>query len=293
MMNHKQHYIINFICYFFILGMGLPLPHSQGSDLSTDSCIAIVGDSLAQGRQVIQLPGVNYFQIDTVSFAHVLDQLLNERRYYHLGLYDLTMPASGLVSADIYTYTREYDFLLSTRCRFVVIFPWINDLFATVSDTGVEVYRTAITRMVRAIHNASNRTQIVLMNYYFAALTDAGKATYLSELTPEHVHTLNIYHENLCDLLDYLTCFDTESLLFPIEDYVSITIDLEEYQSFEYQSIDINVQAIIYQQLRSGQILYADGIHLNIEGKRRLADHLTEHIEIIDPNIRFAIFSED
>jgi len=136
----------------------LPLPN----------CIAVVGDSLAAGTLVVQLPGVNFVTIQTRPLAKVIEDELAGTRYADVPVKNFAVPATYLAADGLRPY-RTYDAyleLMRAACDVVVMTPWDNDL-RLLRDT--ELYVKDVALLVTQLRLMNPDTRVLLWSHFWGA----------------------------------------------------------------------------------------------------------------------------
>ncbi|MGJ3240004.1 MAG: hypothetical protein ACFE0Q_14930 [Anaerolineae bacterium] len=277
-----KHLLMIMIC-----GMALTLSTRAQDTLprSANNCIAIMGDSSSEGTFVALLPGSGVTVLQGTRIASLLHDALGAQDLLHYGIYDLSLGASAISAPnnEPYLTSREFELGRSLNCRYVVVFPFLNDLY-TSDDTldGIIDYQEALNMLISDVQTYSPDSHLILLNFYAVRLQGVGETTYDGNVSAEHVATLNTLHEDYCaDYVD-VTCLPLNDLLTPIEDYVIGSIPRAVYDA-EYRVYNAEDQALVdsYWANRSTPI-EGDGLHLNPEGQMRLVEALMTTFERID-----------
>lgn len=257
-----------------------------------ERCITIVGDSTARGTAVVEVPGHGFPVIQTDPFAYALDDALREADALHIGIYDYSVEAVGLTGERVYSVTAEYDFALRSPCRYVVIFPWLNELPAA-TDPAARVAAqdatiAALSRLVIAFRSASPAAHIVLLSYYSVPVTSLGQTIYAERIQPDNIASMNqrlftdCAPEGALGMLGNLTCLDIDTPLraaFPDPVAGGYTLDALTQPAFEaagYTPLDeagVGMLAAYWGDNPDGAIR-GDNVHLNAAGKAALAEAL-------------------
>lgn len=261
---------------------------SAQTSLTAQNCIAIMGDSLPAGTFVAEIPGTGVTVLQSRHVAYILDDALQARDLIHYGVYDLSLSASAITdpNAEPYLTSREYFIGRELNCRFVVIFPFLNDLYTTDDgSTDQAIYQAGMTTMLSGIRTNSPNSHIIVMNYYHSFLQGVGDRTYGGDVTPAHVASLNMVHQNACTADDNITCLSTASVLSPINDYVVSNISRTDYQTFRYSLANPADQAMLdtYWANTPNNVIYGDGIHLNPNGQVRIVATLMGLFSTLEP----------
>lgn len=272
------------LCIFIFSSISV----SAQSSLTAQNCIAIMGDSLPAGTFVAEVPGTGVTVLQSRHIAYILDDALQARNMIHYGIYDLSLSASAITdpNAEPYLTSREFFLGRQLNCRFVVIFPFLNDLYTTDDgSTGQAIYQAGITTMLTGIRTNSPSSHIILMNYYHSNLQGVGDRTYGGNVTPSHVAGLNTIHQNACTADVNITCLATASVLDPIQSHVVGNISRTNYQTFRYSLVNPADQGMLdtYWANTPNNVIYGDGIHLNPDGQVRIVATLMGLFATLEP----------
>lgn len=261
---------------------------SAQTETPAENCIAIMGDSLPAGTFVAILPGTGVTVLQSERVSHLLDDALQEANLLHYGIYDLSLGASAITdpNAEPYLTSREFFLGRSLNCRYVVIFPFLNDLYISDDgETGIIIYQTGLSFMLENIRQHSPDSNIILMNYYATTLQGAGNATYGEDVSGEHVTAMNNLHLAFCGDDLKITCMALDQFLIPIENYVAGAISQEDYATAGYTLINPDEQTMLdaYWTNTPNNPIYGDGLHLNPDGQAFVVLALMQLFELIDP----------
>ena len=282
----RRFYLV--LCVFLFSSISL----SAQTGIAPQNCIAIMGDSLPAGTFVAEVPGTGVTVLQSRHVAYILDDALQARDLIHYGVYDLSLSASAITDPNSEPYLTSREFFLGRQlnCRFVVIFPFLNDLYSSDDDTtGQAIYQAGLTNMLSNIRSNSPNSHIILMNFYHSTLLGVGDATYGNNVTVAHVAGLNILHQNACAVDVQITCLSTASILNPIQDYVVGNISRQDYELFSYSVVDPTTQSMLdtYWANTPNNVIYGDGLHLNPNGQVRIVGTLMSLFSSLEP-INFA-----
>lgn len=262
------------------------------SGSAANDCVSIMGDSLPAGTFVAEVPQTGVTVLQSREVSHILHDAFQARDWLHIGIYDLSLAASALADANAEPYLTSREFVLgqSLNCRAVVIFPFLNDLYAAQNgDSSATNYSIAMSSMIRDIRTNSPDSHIILMNFYLTTLQGAGEATYGDNVTANHVLAMNNTHQALCEADDAVNCLSLMSILNPIQDYVVGAISQQDYQTLRFNLVNTGDQWMLdgYWQNTPNNVIYGDGLHLNPDGQVRIIATLMQYFTTIDP-INFA-----
>jgi hypothetical protein len=106
---------------------------------SVTRCVSVVGDSVAHGDAVFEIPGTGYLQAQFTPVSNFITQQYQGQGIADMQAYNRSSSAVGISSPRHPSYfnTLEYALLLKDGCQYTLIIPWINDLSSGV-DAGVQ-----------------------------------------------------------------------------------------------------------------------------------------------------------
>ena len=281
---------------FFIFGginqQGDFTINAQDNIESLDNCIMVIGDSVARGTAVFEVPGRGFPVIQTMPFSRFLDATLNEYGAYHIGVYDLSVAEASLAGALPYTTTPEYRFGLTQNCRFVVIFPWLNELSRLANPDFSASTMGLLASFVNGFRQANLNSTIILINYYSVATSSLGNMIYEGSITADSIRIANEAINSACgangmiNAIGGVSCMDIASL-YSGDEHVFTSLDRNSYAELEYTVLreeDVPLIDFYWQETPDG-LIFGDGVHLNHIGKTLLADALANHLLILDETV--------
>lgn len=265
-----------------VLWLGLVITLLVGDEQDVprlENCLLLIGDSVADGSAVFEVPGHGFPVIQTTPFSAVLDAALHERGALHIGVYDLTVGAASLTGNLPYMDTPAYAFALAQPCRFVVLFPWLNEL-----GTAGEAYVRELADFAAAFQQPG-RT-IILLNYYRPVISPLGERIYEGNITLERVTQANDALAAACapeGALAAVVCIDVTGL-YPGDDHVLSTLDRATYMALGYAPVNPDDAGLLaaYWNTRPEGLITGDGVHLNEAGKQTLAAALLDQLAASD-----------
>lgn len=286
-MNENNYTMYRFyatLLFLFISSLSL----SAQTETSAQNCIVIMGDSLPAGTFVALLPGTGVTVLQSERVSHLLDDALQEANLLHYGIYDLSLGASAITdpNAEPYLTSREFFLGRSLNCRYVVIFPFMNDLYVSDDgETGLAIYQNGLNFMLENIQQYSPDSNIILMNYYASTLEGAGSATYGEDVSGEHVLAMNTIHLALCGDDFKITCIALDQFLIPIENYLVGAIYRDDYATIGYTLRNPDEESMLdaYWANSPNNPIYGDGLHLNPDGQAFVILALMQLFDLIDP----------
>lgn len=280
------------ICLFATILM-IVLPSTAQED-SLEDCILIIGDSIPAGQAVSRVPGYGFPVIVSEPFSHVLDTYYNELGITHMGIYNLSVGASSLGTGSNVRYfdTPQFDFAITKRCQFVVIFPFINDLPNSTDTTAVNNHIQRLEQLIAALQSNSPQTQVLVLDYYRVVVTELGERVYGNTISPPVIGAMNQNLSAACTPTDLLgarrnvTCFHIEPYLLPLDDVLMRSITQTQFYAEGFYADDGQGQAWLteFWGNNPNSPIDVDGVHLNSNGKRRLAIAVHNALQTINPS---------
>jgi serine/threonine protein kinase len=268
-----------------LLGATLILP-SVLAPKSSNLCMTVIGDSIASGHALFQIPG----SVINAQFESLGQRIQAVYRYQSAGavtVYNLTAPNAALGAGNgnrpVFSSTSQYQQMIAARCQFTVIAPWLNDLnyarapgVSPASAAANHASRlVALTREVVA-NNPTGR--VVVLNYYRANPAAFALKTWNAAFTGADV---DAYRQAIAGALrpgaidlPQVIYLDPEPLLANVKPppVVEVT-SREDFEDSLVQSLDANQRGLVdnfYTSDLTGTLL-GDGIHLNQNGTDMLA----------------------
>ncbi|MEQ8671639.1 MAG: hypothetical protein RLP44_25555 [Aggregatilineales bacterium] len=283
----------------FLLGKPDQIPLHAQETINNADCFMLVGDSIPGGSAVFEVPGQGFPVLQTPPFAEFFDIAVHDVGAYHLGIYDLSVEASSLTGTLPYTTTPAYQFALTNACRYVVIFPWLNELRGMVSESYITPYIGLVANFVSTFRQANAESIIVLMNYYPTATSLLGDRIYEGSVSPTTIQRANTAlsvacaPDGLIGLIENVYCMDI-STLYSSDTHVSTTLDRTTYSDFGYSTVNEADSALIdiYWSENPEGLIFGDGVHLNETGKQILADALINQFTAISGEFWHFTFSD-
>lgn len=272
----------------YILACCLPiavtLATAQAPTPTPAPCIAIVGDSIAQGGVVVEVPGSGFPVVQTTPFSDILtEQLINVSAAQGYSVADYSVGGIGL-GENAYFESDAYEHLQATTCETAILFPWINDL---PKDTGADEVSLALeghidtlTELMTTLIADTPVQQVLLLNYYYVPDTEMGRMVYETATAPHIITQMNNYLEILCNEWQALdapvTCLDLATLFAFESDIIMLDLSREIFQTNGYTALNPEQNSYFgnFWAQFPQQALRADGTHLNSKGKQLLAEHI-------------------
>jgi hypothetical protein len=249
----------------------------------TQRCIAIVGDSVAQGDAVFEIPGTGFFKARFAAVANFLQNLYLGRGSRNTRVVNRAASAVGVSSSKHPSYfsTVEYAQLLQDRCQFVVIIPWINDLSSGAPPAAAATAHVqALGNLVRAVSSARPDTRFLILNYYNAAPKDWALRTFATGFTSDAVATFNGQIAAACSggalTSPQINCVDSNAVFAGIGNYLIGPLNQQELNASLVAPVEPDAAGLLsaYFGGNPGGQVNGDGVHLSNPGKAALAQRL-------------------
>lgn len=247
-------------------------------------CVSVVGDSVAHGDAVYEIPGVGYLQAQLAPVSAFIEYQYRQRGIGDMKVLNRTSSAVGISSGNHPSYfsTYEYSQLLQDGCQYTVVIPWLNDLSSGV-DGGVAApaHVTALAILVQALVGKNLTGKILIVNYYQGAAAPFAARTFASGFTPGNVAAFNQQIAAACAggalALPQVKCVDANAALGGMG--LAAVVGPASQQDLNTLLIappsqDQANQVSFYFSNNPGGSLTGDGVHLSNSGKAQLAAYL-------------------
>ncbi len=249
-------------------------------------CVAVVGDSVAHGDAVFEIPGIGFLQAQMLPVSAFIDLQYRQRGVSNVQVFNRSSSAVGISSANHPSYfnTFEYAQLLQDGCQYTVIIPWVNDLSSGMdASAAAPVHVTALATLAQAVIARNPNGKILIVNYYQGAAAPFALSSFASGFTPGNVAAFNAQISAACAggalALPQIRCVDSSPAFVDIG--LSHLIGPVTKQDLDAlltapPSPDQANQVSFYFGSNPGGSLIGDGVHLSNPGKARLAAYLVD-----------------
>jgi hypothetical protein len=247
-------------------------------------CVSVVGDSVAHGDAVYEIPGVGYLQAQLAPVSAFIEYQYRQHGVGDMQVLNRTSSAVGISSGNHPSYfgTVEYAQLLQDGCQYTVIIPWLNDLSSGV-DGGVAApaHVSALATLVQALVGKNPTGKILIVNYYQGAAAPFAARTFASGFTPGNVAAFNQQIAAACAggalARPQVKCVDANAALGGMG--LAAVVGPASQQDLSTLLIappsqDQANQVSFYFSNNPGGALTGDGVHLSNSGKAQLAAYL-------------------
>ncbi len=251
-------------------------------------CVSVVGDSLAYGEVIFELPTVGFIKAKLAPFSQYIERQLTLHGISGLTVTDRSYPGIGISSAKHTSYydIPAYPALLQDHCAYTLVLPWVNDLSS--GEDPITAAPEHAAKMVDLVHRLVSNTpqgKLLIVNYYQGAPA-AFSIGMANGFTPAAIQMFNEEITKLCTTgelskFPQVLCIDSQSVFAEIGTaYVIGPVSRSEMESLLIKPLDPNEQEMLdfYTKTKPNGQLIGDGIHLNSIGKTVLAAYLTNLI---------------
>ncbi|MBE7514793.1 MAG: SH3 domain-containing protein [Anaerolineales bacterium] len=250
----------------------------------TRPCISVVGDSLAYGEVIFELPGVGFIKVKMSPFSDYIRGELETLRAPGYEVRDRSYPGTGISSPKHLSFyeTSIYQDLLRDRCAFTIVLPWVNDLSSGVDPAvSAEEHARRLTEFATRLLQNNPQGKIVFGNYYFGAPAPFSSAMAYG-FTPNAITLFNQSMKAACTLgelskMPNVLCIDVAPAFQEVGSrYVVGQMPRSEVDAMTTRRLTPDEQNLLeyYSRTFPGAPLNGDGIHLSSLGKRLLANYL-------------------
>jgi hypothetical protein len=154
----------------------------------------VVGDSVAQGEAVFEIPGTGFARAKMAPVGTFLAAQYRQRGNNDMQVRNRTASATSISSDKHTSYlnTVEYAQLLQDNCRYTLILPWINDLTTSTDTTSSAANHVfALSNLAATLVRVNPGGRILILTYYQGAPAPFALSTFASGFTPDRVNAYN------------------------------------------------------------------------------------------------------
>lgn len=246
-------------------------------------CVSVVGDSVAQGDAVFEVPATGYVTVQMSPIGSYIAAHFRQRGFPSVQVFNRASPAVGISAGNHPSYfnTPEYAQLLNDRCDYTVIVPWINDLTGGSAANHV----AALARLVDALARSNPDGEIFVLNYYQGMPAPFAMQTFAAGFTPDQVNAFNGQIGSACSqgglALPQVNCIDVNSAFVNAGGAHVVgqmnRADFEANLTAPLSPDEGGMVNLFFAQNPAG-LLLGDGVHLSSAGKNTLAGYLVERM---------------
>lgn len=253
---------------------------------SGQKCVSVVGDSIAFGEVIFELPGVGFIKVKMAPFAEYVARQLAQRGITDLTVADRGYPGVGISSPVHTSYyaTPLWNDLLRDRCKFTVILPWVNDMSSGLDPAfSAADHRSKLEEFARRLIANNPRGRILVLNYYPGNPAPFSKNMAYG-FTPTAIQFFNAQLAQTCQegelsKMTQVTCVDSNAPFGTLGTaYVVGPMSRQEVEAFNTRPLQPQEQKDFdyFVRVNPSQPLIGDGIHLSSLGKTVLAAHIID-----------------
>lgn len=256
-----------------------PTPTAGEPAAIAPRCVSVVGDSVANGDAVFEIPGTGYVKAHMGAISAFIAYQFQQRGFPNVEVFNRSSPATGISAPNQPSFftTPEYAQLLQDNCPFVVVTTWVNDLTGGDPSAHAGALGTLVTGL--AARNPSSR--IFVMNYYMGSPAPFAASTFASGFTPDRVAAFNNQIAAACTngsmTAPQITCVDANTAVAGAGgNYLVGQMTKDAFDSGLVTPVTPEEQGMLdaFFGQNPGGLLLGDGVHLNSAGKAALAAYL-------------------
>jgi hypothetical protein len=254
---------------------------------TTNPCTSVVGDSVANGGAVFEIPETGYARAPMASMAKMIGLrfLAAGVSQKDMTVYDRSVGATGISTPNHPSYysTPQYEQLKHDHCKFTVIMPWINDLSPESPNPAsfAATHVNALSGLVRQIATFTPYGRIIVFNYYPGNPTKFALTSFATGFKPEVVSAYNQQIAAACAggslALGQVTCMDINAAFVGMgTSYVVGLMTRDEINKQLVSGINADELKLFnyWADGHPGGQFIGDGVHLSYAGKVALANYL-------------------
>lgn len=244
-----------------------------------ERCTSVVGDSVAHGEAVYEVPYTGYILARFATMAGYIKAQFQARGDNGMKVYSRTAPAVGISSGGYPSYfgTAEFAQLLQDKCAYTVIIPWINDL----SGTDAAGHANALANLVGQVLASNPNGKVLVVNYYYGRPAPYA-LNFASGFTDDKVNSFNGAIAAQCNggalARPNVICVDAASLFAGGTGHLSGPLGRDEFRNGLIAPMSAEEEGFFnsYFAANPNGQLTGDGVHLSAAGKTALAAHLMQ-----------------
>lgn len=252
---------------------------------TTKLCVNVVGDSVAHGGAVFEIPSTGYARAPMAPMSKFIEDSYRGNGDKAIQIYDRSLSASGISSSKHPSYfdSHEYGLIQKDRCKFTIIMPWINDLSSGMDPVSAsQNHVVALAKLIKKITDGNPYGRVLLLNYYLGAPTQFALTGFATGFTAPGINTFNQQIGAACangafGKAEQVTCMDSSAAFLSLGMvYVVGPMSWTQLQAELIAPINGEETAMInfYLSQNPNGMLIGDGIHLSTAGKSALASYL-------------------
>lgn len=255
-----------------------------GGGAANTRCVAVVGDSVAHGDAVFEIPNTGFLQAQFLPVSGYIAAQYSSRGVSNMRVLNRSASAVGISSGKHPSYFSSFEYaqLLQDACQYVVIIPWINDLSSgNDASAAAPAHVAALARLAQDVISRNANTKVLVVNYYNGTPAPFALNTFATGFTPGNIGAFNQQIGAACAggalALKQVVCVDSNAIFGGMGgSHVIGPINRDTYNSLLIAPPPADQAALVsayFSGNPSGQII-GDGVHLSPGGKSQLAAYL-------------------
>jgi lysophospholipase L1-like esterase len=253
--------------------------------LNADSCISVVGDSVAAGEAVFEIPQTGFATVRTKPFSTALTEQFRALGLAVGPIHDRSAGAVGISSPKYppYADSPAYRALMADKCPYTVILPWVNDLSSDLDPAqAAPAHITALKDLIAALRRANPDGAILVLNYFPGAPAPFALSGHAPGFTAANVNTFNAALAAACAADEFpsgVQCMDVNPAFSTVATaYVLGAMNLVDFNAQRTGVISGEDLLNYYATQTPDGALTGDGVHLSDLGKTLLAFRVIEQM---------------
>lgn len=273
-----------------LLSLPVATPAEIAAIPMTRRCVSVVGDSVTHGGVTFEVPATGYIIALTVPVAIYVEQQFRIVGIQDVQVLDRGVSHTGISTANHPSYfkTPTYQKLLTDRCEFTIVMPWLNDITADVPpEEALPAHIKALASLIGDVLARNPTGQVLLMNYYQGATAQFALDTWAKGVTRENIAYYNgglaaACKDGVFSTIVQVTCMDIQPAFDNMGvNYVIGPITQQGFYSLLISDLNPTYKAWMdaYTKASPDGLLFGDGVHLSPAGKTALAIYLVNIIQ--------------
>ncbi|MCC7208681.1 MAG: hypothetical protein IT323_15345 [Anaerolineae bacterium] len=253
--------------------------------IDAGACISVVGDSVAAGEAVFEIPQTGFATVRSKPFSEALGEQFRALNLPVGPIHDRSAGAVALNSAKHPPYSESpaYDALLADECPYTVILPWVNDLSSGLEPAqAAPAYIEALQALIADLRQANPSGAILVLNYFPGAPAPFALSGHAPGFTADNVNAFNAALAEACSSGVFpsgVKCMDVNPAFATVATaYVLGTMKLVDFNAALTGVISGQDLLDYYATQTPDGALTGDGVHLSSLGKTLLAFAVIEEL---------------
>lgn len=253
--------------------------------LDEDSCISVVGDSVAAGEAVFEIPGTGFATVRSKPFSEALAEQLGAQGLAVGPIQDRSAGAVALSSPnhEPYADSPAYAALMADKCPYTVILPWVNDLSSGLDPAqAAPAFLAALGELITALKEANPTGAVLVLNYFPGAPAPFALNGHAPGFTEANVGAFNAALAGACDSGAFppgVRCMDVNPAFATVATaYVVGAMTMTDFNAQLTGVISGEDLLNYYATQTPNGTITGDGVHLSSLGKTLLAFRVIEEM---------------